>query len=433
MQASVAVLRYWKGENDVESCEDSAAFDLGRGLFAIADGVGTASFSDIWAKVLVQHFISVPLLSTDPFEVEWWLGLAQQAFRASAPDPESLDAAFVEKARKGSGSTIAALRFDWAGESTAWAHLLAVGDSCAFVLRSAAEDTWSFPLTSHEEFRQHPVTLPTKDFDRRFHLVRDQRVKLCNGDVVVLATDAVAEWILGSGSGRRNGRATALRNLIDCSSESWAAFIESLRGQGSIRDDDSTAIVVHLVADRPALEEEGTGCLGSTTGLGQSVISDRQRQLDSAICSGDSIRMAVLVGDRSTSGVRAPGVDVVAAARAVADAFVDVLAATRTNLENPPAIAPVWARHAPVLRDEPGTVNLIKSLTELGVISEPVRIDGAVCGIILERLQAPQQGRSDQDNARQCHQLSKRLGWEAVLRFRRLVRALRRWIKDRHG
>ena len=47
------------GEKAV-SCDDAFAFDVQRGIFAVADGVGTSFLSRPWASILVQGFVKNP-------------------------------------------------------------------------------------------------------------------------------------------------------------------------------------------------------------------------------------------------------------------------------------------------------------------------------------------------------------------------------------
>src|SRR5436309_14935051 len=82
MLAQVTMLRHWKSEHNEETCEDACGENTALGLFAVADGAGTTLFSDAWASFLVQHFLHIPLMSNDPFEVEWWVRLAWKQFKS---------------------------------------------------------------------------------------------------------------------------------------------------------------------------------------------------------------------------------------------------------------------------------------------------------------------------------------------------------------
>jgi serine/threonine protein phosphatase PrpC len=113
MFAHVTGLRYWKSERaDLTTCEDALCYDVSRGLFCVADGAGTTLFSNLWADMLVKQFVSDPLMSSDPFEMEWWIRLVQKQYQAAtAPKLSKLDWNAKQKAvDQGAYSTLAALR-----------------------------------------------------------------------------------------------------------------------------------------------------------------------------------------------------------------------------------------------------------------------------------------------------------------------------------
>src|SRR5258707_15794865 len=95
-----------------QSCEDAAGCVLQDGLFAVADGVGTALFSGIWSRCLVETFLDLPLLSDDPFEIEWWLREAQQRYLRLLPSTAQMPWNVQQKAlTESSYSTLASVRF----------------------------------------------------------------------------------------------------------------------------------------------------------------------------------------------------------------------------------------------------------------------------------------------------------------------------------
>jgi serine/threonine protein phosphatase PrpC len=102
MQFQVSLLRHWKREaRCIEKCEDQLAADPERGLFAVSDGVGTMSFSGLWAQSLVERYVEEPLTSTDGFEVEYWVRRAQERFKTLVPDPENLPSYVQEDLHEG--------------------------------------------------------------------------------------------------------------------------------------------------------------------------------------------------------------------------------------------------------------------------------------------------------------------------------------------
>src|SRR5215468_9454472 len=118
MFAHISNLRYWKSERaDLTSCEDALQADPQRGLFCVADGAGTTLFSNIWAEILTRHFVSDPLMSIDPFEMEWWIRQAQKSYREQAPQANQLNWNARQKAaEQGAYTTLATMRILQADE-----------------------------------------------------------------------------------------------------------------------------------------------------------------------------------------------------------------------------------------------------------------------------------------------------------------------------
>ena len=147
MFAYVTELRYWKSEHTAATCEDVSCSDSEQGLFAIADGAGTTLFSNIWARVLVEHFMNIPLLSNDPFEVEWWVRQAQSLAKQQMPQLDVPSWNAQQKLQnQGSAATLATLRFSNINDDAAQAELLAMGDSCILIRKDNSETVLSFPV-----------------------------------------------------------------------------------------------------------------------------------------------------------------------------------------------------------------------------------------------------------------------------------------------
>lgn len=100
----------------------------------------------------------------------------------------------------------------------------------------------AFPLERPEEFDRPPVLLAT-DAARNGRLagsVRAARGGVRSGDAFLLATDAVARWILA-----RRGWADLL-DLAEGSQADWAAWLQANRSGGHLQDDDSTLLLVRV-------------------------------------------------------------------------------------------------------------------------------------------------------------------------------------------
>src|ERR1700730_12641267 len=134
MFVQIKELQYWKTEHkDLNGCQDAYDLKAPDGLFVVADGAGTTLFPAIWARILTQHFIEIPLMSENPFEIEWWVRLAQEKYKDPIAGLEkSVDWNVLQKAlNQGSDATLASLRISKVEEGlSTQAERLVFGDSC---------------------------------------------------------------------------------------------------------------------------------------------------------------------------------------------------------------------------------------------------------------------------------------------------------------
>jgi Protein phosphatase 2C len=375
MRAQVTMLRHWKSEHSEETCEDASGENTANGLFAVADGAGTTLFSDAWAASLVRLFLRIPLLSGDPFETEWWVRLAQEQFKNEFPAMTDMSWNAQQKVQsQGSYTTLATLCFSACEASHARAELLVFGDSCVFASRPSEERIFSFPLQHAEEFERAPICIPSKAgvFNRYFHQCQVYSLDLFPADCIVLATDAVAKWIVSAGNGRYEHQKEALQEITRQTSGSWAAFIQECRARQEMVDDDSTALLILLQDDTAA-----TGSpLGTTTEHSQPVREQRKQEFLQALKDENKERVAICFGDGQDLKTESVNIaqDDILLARQVADAQREVLAMLRQEVNNPNVVAiltPVWQKHVHLLYNEPCAANLRKTLTRLGVQIEP--------------------------------------------------------------
>ena len=376
MFAQVTTLRHWKSEHTAETCEDAVGVNSACGLFAVADGAGTTLFSGAWADLLVRHFLAVPLLDADPFEAEWWVRLAQKQFKQDLPAQADLAWNAQQKVQsQGSYSTLATLRFSRQDANHGTAQLLAIGDSCIFIHHPG--QILSFPLQHAAEFEQAPICIPSKPgaFHRYFHQFQTMTFDLTPADVVVLATDAVAKWIVSAGNGGYGSQSEALQEVVSQTDQTWPAFIQARRAQQEMLDDDCTALIIALLPGDAATDPR-LDTIKATTEHGQPVRAQRTQDFLQALADENKERAAIYYG--SGADLRAEGVTVslqeFTQARAVADALSEVLSLLRQVVNNPdmvPVMTAAWQKHARLLDHEPCAATVRKTLARLGVPVEP--------------------------------------------------------------
>ncbi|GHO85639.1 hypothetical protein [Dictyobacter formicarum] len=379
MYAHVTRLQCWKSEHNDQTCEDAYGINLAEGLLVVADGVGTTLFSNIWARHLVDHFLATPLLSEDPFEVEWWLRVAQEQFQQSLPPLEGMPWNVKQKVQsEGSFSTLATLRMLTAvgtGETSyVQAKMLAFGDSCIFIHKAAAPTVLSFPLAQATDFNQPPISLPSKlsAFHRYFQRGMTHCINLHAGDRVLLTTDAVARWIIEAENRVGESALSAFHAIAEQTPESWPGFVGACRMAGSMVDDDSTAILLSLNA-HPIDGSETM--LGTTMAHRPEVRASRRDAFLQAVQEQNKELAAITFGDGQDleqEGVFFPH-EQKQQARQVADALREMLTVLRREINGPQAaqmILPTWRKYEPLLLEEPCAAAVRKTLTRLGIVLE---------------------------------------------------------------
>lgn len=219
---------------------------------AVSDGATEASFAAQWARLLAGGYVrgglatggGHPLLAS--LRRRW----AEHVRTLVLPWYAS------EKAERGAFATLLGLTLvsSGSGQRGKWMGA-AVGDSCLFHLRRRGrrakrlERVVAFPITDPTRFGSSPALigsvevpggLATPALECRWGAWRAE-------DVFLLCTDALAEWALREEqSGGHPWEA-----LLDLGSErtpSFEAWIDELRTEGRLRNDDVTIVRVDLDA-----------------------------------------------------------------------------------------------------------------------------------------------------------------------------------------
>lgn len=211
---------------------------------AIADGATEASFSGLWAGLLVQAFGRGRLRpgrladALAPLRSTWWSEVRRK------PLPWYAE----EKLSSGAFSSLLGITLTESadGGGVRWSAL-AVGDSCLFVVR-LGQLISSFPIESSEDFDRSPYLIPsacTPDSGLEA-MLRCESGPFLPGDDLYLMTDALACWFLarqeeGGKPWVTLGGAGGLPVQED-----FAACIADERVEHRLRNDDVTMLQLHL-------------------------------------------------------------------------------------------------------------------------------------------------------------------------------------------
>src|SRR5262245_47090922 len=150
-----------KQGNAAEEYEDAAAGNLANGRFAVADGASEASFAAIWARLLVDSFVSNP---GKPWHgLEWIAPLRKQW--AVQVDALPLPWYAEEKRELGAFATFLGLVFrpSAVGPNGYW-RALAIGDCGLFHTRGGRLAT-AFPMQCSTEFSNRPHLVRSRGTD----------------------------------------------------------------------------------------------------------------------------------------------------------------------------------------------------------------------------------------------------------------------------
>ena len=233
-------------ESDIE---DAYSWSNDRSVVAIADGTSTSFLAGKWAELLVEHFCLPNESSIDEISRRWeeWLRPVQQKWRQHYLKIKT-DKTIPWNAKGGDkdhgSATFVGLKLQppsQAGEKT-W-EALAVGDSCLFQIKANSDKLIAFPLDKSEQFTT--VT-------NCFHSLPEY--KSCppasmtglyeEGDIFFLASDALAEWIIKD---YENHTSTWIKLISIATQEEFTNFINRLRHDRLIKNDDTTLLRINVV------------------------------------------------------------------------------------------------------------------------------------------------------------------------------------------
>jgi serine/threonine protein phosphatase PrpC len=209
---------------------------------AIADGATESSFSEKWAKILVDHFYvfdySESSFSTaHPIFKRLWL---------KSINVQELPWYAQEKLELGSFSSFLGLDMD---RETGNTTIIAVGDSNFFHFRDE-QLQHSFPIKQSIDFGNRPFLISTEAWkNKHTPLFAREECVLAPGDLVLLGTDAISHWILKEIETTGYHSITALMHLLQQQDgeTALADWVHQRRHERTMKNDDTTLILIKIV------------------------------------------------------------------------------------------------------------------------------------------------------------------------------------------
>lgn len=220
-----------KQGNDESECEDAAAVSDDAATAAVSDGASSSFGARRWAQVLVRQFVESPPSAMSATAMAEWLEQARAEMRRIAGEAT---ATWWSEAgsEKGAFATLLGVVVQRSGD-TAVARLMSVGDCCCFVVRDGSVHA-SLPYEDASQFGSHPALLGS--LGGRHITPLWAQFELSPGDRLVLASDAVAEWVLAERE--------RVAQVVQLAPQDLRDLLISERQAGRIVNDDVTLLAL---------------------------------------------------------------------------------------------------------------------------------------------------------------------------------------------
>lgn len=217
---------------------------LNDGVFRVAsaDGATESSFSKEWADLLVNYFYCFQFRSETFFASIYPLIKRHWLTRINA---ENLPWYAQQKLELGAFASFLGIDINL---ETGFCSMIAVGDSNAFIFRDG-EMQVSFPVKKSEDFGNTPFLVSSELHKNRTegNFFLEENFELRSGDLMLLGTDAISQWILREVEARNNPTILIQNLFTDANSndliENW---LSEQRNRNFIKNDDTTLILIQF-------------------------------------------------------------------------------------------------------------------------------------------------------------------------------------------
>lgn len=207
---------------------------------ALADGATCSHFPRAWAKVLTSALVLTGVPLSRPSQFQRKLDGLGRLWRQDVERTLPLSRPWYVDEGLERGAFAALLTFSL--RESSW-EAQAVGDTCLFQVRDGSL-LRAFPLEDPADFARAPYLVSSNPHKNRNlqSMIRLATGSARSGDAFLLATDAVAKWILA-----RKGWNDLLELEEDSEAQrSWRDWVAFERGFDRLQDDDSTLLVVRV-------------------------------------------------------------------------------------------------------------------------------------------------------------------------------------------
>ena len=233
-----------KAGESFSDCHD--AFSIGKELnrFAIADGVSKSFFPAWWSPKLTQQFIKTGVKELIIYEdnsdfINTWLDNARNKWRSEVEAEVSKPSMkyFTRNKfnmRESAAATFVGLEL---GKEYWWG--IAIGDSFLFQFDKDWNKKARLSSQKDDHFGNHPDYWDSDAQKGGKGTYDSSKGEFESGDIFLMATDALAEWITKSKPAQLNKLLTLNTN------DEFVEFVNEERKANRLEDDDTTLLVIN--------------------------------------------------------------------------------------------------------------------------------------------------------------------------------------------
>lgn len=201
---------------------------------AVADGATESMYAKQWAETLVRGLVHHEVGTRD--ELEGVASSIRQDFHDRFDEATDSQPWYVSaKATEGAYATALGLVLEHGGR---W-RAVSIGDCCLFHVRDDHLHT-VWPIDSVEAFDHRPELFPSLPSSEGPHTDATSGEWMV-GDSFLLATDAVAQWLL-----RKGEQGTIWSDVLHRGKEGLEDAFVAARQKGNLRSDDATLLILDV-------------------------------------------------------------------------------------------------------------------------------------------------------------------------------------------
>lgn len=242
----------YKKAETLDDCQDAAELNKDRGRYAIADGATRSFFPKTWAEILVKGFCEENTLSLEQESWKEWIEPLRQKWLEQVTSTVQETKRYIPIDRlsksESAASTFVGLEID--RKKSVWKAMI-IGDSCLFHI-SDSKLKESYLIKKSEDFTNRPAIFASFAKDSLYEpTFRNGQVK--TGDIFILATDALAKWIIQHEEVGKFKDALKRLSKIEADHENqFNDFVEEARETDGIRlvNDDVGLLLIFVESDQ---------------------------------------------------------------------------------------------------------------------------------------------------------------------------------------